>query len=125
MKKFLDSQLFHFSVCAYLISTGHAAVNKFSLITFFIFNSDSNYLKEQKQITQYLTTLKCSAHIKDKNFTKFKMKVLQYLVQKSELFKCVSKNMSIKRVMNNVNEQQEIIESLHDQMGYKEIEFTY
>jgi hypothetical protein len=33
--------------------------------------------------------------------------------------------MSIKRVVNNVDEQQEIIESLHDQVGYKEIEFTY
>jgi len=125
VKEFLNSQLFHFSVHAYLISTGHAAVNKFSLITFFILNFDLNYLKKQKQIAQYLITLKCSAHINDKKFMKFKMKTLQYLVQKTELFQCVSKNMSIKRVVNNVDEQQEIIESLHNQTGYKEIEFTY
>jgi len=53
---------------------------------FSVLNQNLNYLKKQKQITQYLTTLRCFVHIKDKEFTKFKMKVLQYFVQKSELF---------------------------------------
>ena len=86
VKKFLNSQLFHFSFCAYLISVNHVTVNKFSLITIFVLNFNSNYSKEQKQIARYLTTLKRSADMKDKKFIKFKTKILQYLVQKVKLF---------------------------------------
>jgi len=80
VKKFLNLQFFHFSVCVYFININHVTVNKFSLITIFVLNSDSNYSKEQKQIAKYLTTLKRSADMKDKKFIKFKTKILQYLV---------------------------------------------
>ncbi len=86
VKKFLNSQLFHFSFCAYLISINHVTINKFSLIMISVLNFNSNYLKEQKQIARYLTTLKRSADMKDKKFIKFKTKILQYLVQKVKLF---------------------------------------
>jgi len=80
VKKFLNSQLFYFSFCAYFISISHVTVNKFSLIMIFVLNSDSNYSKEQEQIAKYLTTLKRSADMKNKKFIKFKTKTLQYLV---------------------------------------------
>jgi len=86
VKKFLNSQFFHFSFCAYLISISHVTVNKFSLIMISVLNFNSNYLKEQKQIARYLTTLKRFTDMKDKKFIKFKTKILQYLVQKVKLF---------------------------------------
>jgi len=125
VKKFLNLQLFHFSVCAYLISIDHVAVNKFSLIMIFVLNFNSNYLKEQKQITKYLITLKRSADMKDKKFIKFKTKILQYLVQKVKLFWWVNKNMSIKRIVNNVNKQREIVRALYDQINHKKVKSIY
>jgi len=86
VKKFLNLQLFHFNFCAYFINISHVTVNKFSLITIFVLNLNSNYSKEQEQIARYLITLKRSADIKDKKFIKFKTKILQYLVQKVKLF---------------------------------------
>jgi len=86
VKKFLNSQLFHFSFCAYFISISHVTINKFSLITISVLNLNLNYSKEQEQIAKYLTTLKRSADMKDKKFIKFKTKILQYLVQKVKLF---------------------------------------
>jgi len=69
VKKFLNSQLFHFSFSAYLISINHVAVNKFSLIMIFVLNLNSNYSKEQEQIARYLTTLKRSVDMKDKKLS--------------------------------------------------------
>jgi len=86
VKKFLNSQLFHFSFCAYLISISHVTVNKFSLIMISVLNLNLNYSKEQEQIAKYLITLKKFADMKDKKFIKFKTKTLQYLVQKVKLF---------------------------------------
>jgi len=125
VKKFLNSQLFHFSFCAYFISIDHVTVNKFSLITIFVLNSDSNYLKEQEQIANHLTTLKRSADMKDKKFIKFKIKILQYLVQKVKLFWWINKNMSIKRIVNNINEQKKIVRALHDQTDHKRVKSIY
>jgi len=65
------------------------------------------------------------ADIKDKKFIKFKSKILQYLVQKMKLFWHISKNMNIKRVMNNINEQKEIVRALHDQMSHKKVKSIY
>jgi len=125
VKKFLNSQLFHFSFCAYLISISHVTINKFSLIMISVLNFNSNYSKEQKQIARYLTTLKRFADIKNKKFIKFKTKILQYLVQKVKLFWWISKNMSIKRIINNINEQKEIVRALHDQTNHKKVKFIY
>jgi len=125
MKKFLNLQLFHFSFCVYFISINHVTVNKFSLITIFVLNFNSNYSKEQEQIARYLITLKRFADMKDKKFIKFKTKILQYLVQKVKLFWWVSKNMSIKRIVNNINEQKKIVRVLHDQTDYKKVKFIY
>jgi len=86
VKKFLNLQLFYFNFCAYFISADHVTINKFSLIMISVLNSDSNYSKKQEQIAKYLTTLKRSADMKDKKFIKFKIKILQYLVQKVKLF---------------------------------------
>jgi len=124
-KKFLNSQLFHFSVHTYFISINHVTINKFSLITISVLNLNSNYSKEQKQIAKYLTTLKRSADMKDKKFIKFKTKILQYLVQKVKLFWRVSKNMNIKRVVNNVNKQKKIVRALHNQISHKRVKSIY
>jgi len=125
VKKFLNLQLFHFSFYAYSININHVTVNKFSLIMIFVLNFNSNYSKEQKQIAKYLTMLKRSADMKDKKFIKFKIKILQYLVQKVKLFWWVSKNISIKKVVNNINEQKEIVRALHDQTDHKKEKFIY
>jgi len=57
IEDFLNSQLFHLSVQAYLVSTEHAVGQKSKLITTSVLNPESEYFKNQIAMTTYLVTL--------------------------------------------------------------------
>jgi len=57
IEDFLNSQLFHLSVWAYLVSTEHVAGRKLKLIITSVLNPESEYSEDQIAMTTYLVTL--------------------------------------------------------------------
>ncbi len=125
IEDFLNSQLFHLSVQAYLVSTEHAAGRKSKLIITPVLNPESEYSEDQIAMATYLVTLQRPTSMQGKEFTKFKMKALKHIVQDMKLFHHSSKNMGIHRVVNKEEDQAEIIWHLHDHSEHKGVEFTY
>jgi len=125
IKGFLNSQLFHLSVQAYLVSTEHAVGRKSKLIITSVLNSESEYFEDQIAMTTYLVTLQHFTDMQDKEFTKFKTEALKHIVQDMKLFHHSSKNMGICRVVNKEENQAEIIQHLHDHSEHKGVKFTY
>ncbi len=109
IEDFLNSQLFHLSVQAYLVSTEHAAGRKSKLIITPVLNPESEYSEDQIAMATYLVTLQRPTSMQGKEFTKFKMKALKHIVQDMKLFHHSSKNMGIHRVVNKEEDQAEII----------------
>ena len=109
IEDFLNSQLFHLSVQAYLVSTEHAASQKSKLIITSVLNPESEYSENQIAMATYLVTLQCLINMQGKKFTKFKTETLKNIVQDMKLFCCDSKNMRIHRVVNKEEDQTEII----------------
>jgi len=125
IEDFLNSQLFHSSVQAYLVSTEHAASQKLKLITTSVLNSESEYSEDQIVMATYLVTLQHFINMQGKKFTKFKTEALKHIVQDIELFCCSSKNMRIHKVVNKEENQTEISQHLHDHSEHKGVKFTY
>jgi len=109
IKDFLNSQLFHLSVQAYLVSTEHVVSQKSKLIITSVLNPESEYFEDQIVMATYLVTLQCFIDMQGKKFTKFKTKALKHIVQDMKLFHCNSKNMRIHRVVNKEEDQTKII----------------
>jgi len=109
IKDFLNSQLFHLSVQAYLVSTEHVVSQKSKLIITSVLNPESEYSEDQIVMATYLVTLQCFINMQGKKFTKFKMKALKHIVQDMKLFHCNSKNMRIHRVVNKEEDKTKII----------------
>jgi len=57
IEDFLNSQLFHSSVWAYLVSTEHVTSQKSKLITTSVLNPESEYSEDQIAMATYLVTL--------------------------------------------------------------------
>jgi len=125
IKDFLNSQLFHSSVWAYLVSTEHVTSQKSKLIITSVLNPESEYSENQIAMTTYLVTLQHLTDMQGKKFTKFKTEALKHIVQDMKLFCHNSKNMRIHRVVNKEEDQAELIQHLHDHSEHKGVKFTY
>jgi len=121
----LNSQLFHSSVQAYLVSTEHVTGQKSKLITTSVLNPESEYSENQIAMATYLVTLQHFIDMQGKKFTKFKTEALKHIVQDIKLFHHNSKNMRIHRIVNKEEDQTEIIQHLHDHSEHKSVKFTY
>jgi len=122
---FLNLQLFHLSVQAYLVSTEHVTGQKLKLIITSVLNPESEYFENQIAMATYLVTLQHLINMQGKKFTKFKTEALKHIVQDMKLFRCSSKNMRICKVVNKEEDQTEIIQHLHNHFEHKSVKFTY
>ena len=59
------------------------------------------------------------------DFREFKARALNYVVQRGVLFRRANKGLPMRRVVDAEEERREILESLHNETGYKGREGTY
>ena len=84
-----------------------------------------DYTKFFWKIATYLTTLQKPANMTTKEFNTFKKQALKFKVQDNHLFRRNSKNVPMRRVVDNLVERQTILQQLHDESGHKGREGTY
>lgn len=86
---------------------------------------EAGFSKKSIQIATYLTTLHPSDKMSIKKFKKFKAEALRYKVVNHILFRRNTKNIPLKRVIDNPEKQTNIIAALHDDSEHKKRESTY
>jgi hypothetical protein len=57
-----------------------------------------------------------------KEFNKFKKKALKFKLQKDQLFRRNSKNVLMKRMIDDLEERQRILKQLHDENDHRDKE---
>ena len=61
----------------------------------------------------------------NKEFNAFKRKAVKFKVQDNQFFRQSSKNIPMRRVVDDPTERQTILQQLHDKSGHKGREETY
>ncbi len=85
----------------------------------------SEYSEKSRKIVVYLFTLRKSSEMTLKEFNKFKKKALRFKLQRDQLFRRNSKNVSMKRVIDDFEERQRILKQLHDESDHRDKEDIY
>jgi hypothetical protein len=85
----------------------------------------SEYFEKSRKIVVYLFTLRKSSEMTLKEFNKFKKKVLRFKLQRDQLFRRNSKNVFMKRVIDDFEERQRILKQLHDESDHRDRENIY
>jgi hypothetical protein len=85
----------------------------------------SEYFEKSQKIVVYLFTLRKFFELSLKEFNKFKKKTLRFKLQKDQLFRRNSKNVFMKRVIDDFEERQRILKQLHDESDHRDRENTY
>jgi hypothetical protein len=83
------------------------------------------YSEKSRKIVVYLFTLRKSSEMTLKEFNKFKKKVLRFKLQRDQLFRRNSKNVSMKRVIDDLEERQRILKQFHDESDHRDKEDIY
>ena len=94
-------------------------------ISAFDFVLDDIYSKHSQKIAIYFITLQKSASMTTKKFNKFKKEVLRFKIQNNHLFRRNNKNVSLKRIVDNLEERKQIMKTLHDESDHRDREETY
>jgi hypothetical protein len=84
-----------------------------------------SYSKKSQNIVAYFIILRKSSDMTAKKFNIFKKKVLKYKVQNKHLFRRNSKNVSLRRIIDDSEKRFRIIQQLHDESNHREREETY
>lgn len=84
-----------------------------------------NYSDNSWKIATYLTTLRRPPEMNAKEFNAFKKKAVKFEVQDNHLFRRNSKNVPMRRVVDDPTERQTILQQLHHESGHKGREGTY
>ncbi len=77
------------------------------------------YSEKSQKIVVYLFTLRKSFEMTLKKFNKFKKIALRFKFQKNQLFRRNSKNVLMKRVIDDFEERQRILKQLHDESDHR------
>jgi hypothetical protein len=85
----------------------------------------SEYSEKSQKIAVYLFTLRKSSEMTLKEFNKFKKKILRFKFQKNQFFRRNSKNVSMRRVIDDLDERQRILKQLHDENDHRDKENIY
>ncbi len=85
----------------------------------------SEYFEKSQKIVVYLFTLRKSSEMSLKEFNKFKKKVFRFKLQRNQLFRRNSKNVFMKRVIDNFEKRQRILKHLHDESDHRDKKNTY
>ena len=86
---------------------------------------DDGYSEESISIATYLTSMQKPPDMDQKQFRKFKLNALHFMVRDKQLFRRANKNMPLRRVIDSDEDRNNIVESLHDESGHRGKEGTY
>jgi hypothetical protein len=85
----------------------------------------SEYFEKSQKIVVYLFTLRKSSEMSLKKFNKFKKKILKFKLQRNQFFRRNSKNVSMRRVIDDLEERQRILKQFHDESDHRDKENIY
>jgi hypothetical protein len=91
--------------------------------SFFILISE--YSEKSQKIVVYLFTLRKSSEMTLKKFNKFKKTALKFKFQRDQFFRRNSKNVSMRRMIDDLDERQRILKQLHDENDHRDKEDIY
>ncbi len=83
------------------------------------------YFEKSQKIVVYLFTLRKFSEMSLKEFNKFKKKVLRFKLQKNQFFRRNSKNVFMKRVIDDFEKRQRILKLFHDESDHWDKKDTY
>ena len=86
---------------------------------------EPGYSTLHQDVARFLSTLQNHNSLEAKEFRKFKAYALKFLVQDRYLFRRASKNIPLRRVVDDVDTQTSILQELHDECGHRGREGTY
>ncbi len=76
------------------------------------------YFEKSQKIVVYLFTLRKFSEMSLKKFNKFKKKIFRFKLQKDQLFRRNSKNVLMKKVIDDLEKWQRILKQLHDESDH-------
>jgi hypothetical protein len=83
------------------------------------------YFEKSQKIVVYLFTLRKSSEMSLKKFNKLKKKVLKFKLQKDQFFRRNSKNVFMRRVIDDLEERQRILKQFHDENDHRDKKNIY
>jgi hypothetical protein len=104
--------------CVRVFSVSIAKEEQSFILTF-------EYFQKSQKIVVYLFTLRKFFEMSLKEFNKFKKKALRFKLQRDQLFRRNSKNVSMRRVIDDLEERQRILKQLHDESDHRDKEDIY
>ncbi len=78
------------------------------------------YSEKSQKIVVYLFTLRKSFEMSLKEFNKFKKKIFKFKLQKNQFFRRNSKNVFMKRVIDDFKKRQRILKQFHDENDHRD-----
>jgi hypothetical protein len=78
------------------------------------------YSEKSQKIVVYLYTLRKSFEMSLKEFNKFKKKVLRFKLQKNQFFRRNSKNILMRKMIDDLEKRQRILKQLHDESDHRD-----
>ena len=86
---------------------------------------DGRYSEGSHEIARWLATLRRPKDMDAKRFRKFKKNALKYIVRDGHLFRRAGRNRPLRRVIDDDEDRQKILHSLHEESGHRGAEGTY
>ncbi len=85
----------------------------------------SEYFEKSQKIVVYLFTLRKFSEMSLKEFNKFKKKALRFKLQRDQFFRRNSKNVFMRRKIDDFEERQRILKQLHDENDHRDKKDIY
>ena len=108
-----------------------AQINTFYVFPVEVLNKEEDllylgYSEEHQEYGKFLLNgMKKPPYLKGKDWTKFRLEALKFIVRDRHLFRRATKNVSIRRVLDKDKERQQVLEECHDRAGHPRKERTY
>jgi hypothetical protein len=99
--------------CVRVFFVSIAKEEQFFILTF-------EYIEKSQKVVVYLFTLRKSSEMSLKKFNKFKKKTLKFKLQKDQFFRRNSKNVFMKRMIDDFEKRQRILKQLHDENDHRD-----
>jgi hypothetical protein len=85
----------------------------------------SFYSDESECIVIYLFFLRRSDDMTETEYCAFRKRTLKFVVKEDQLFQRADKNVSLRRVVNDLTDRQNIMKQLHDEHEHRDREETF
>ncbi len=104
--------------CVRVFFVSTAEEESFSILIF-------EYFEKSQKIVVYLFTLRKLFEMSLKEFNKFKKKVLRFKFQRDQFFRRNSKNVFMKRMIDDFEKRQRILKQFHDESDHRDKKDIY